>query len=183
MPETWLDRVKRRFELTFHPTRLIAGVCESYTLTQARSLFEHASSITDRAKTAGAFAKYANVLGDAGSRYADAVKMIDDYAQKGNSVMVDTTSACEISDAIATLNRWTLDKTTVSNQQAAKAFDKLFGGTSTFFQKLPPPFNAYASVFANIAAFNFFSHMQDLLDPESPNTPRGRQLREIMKNI
>lgn len=46
---------------------------------------------------------------------------------------------------------------------------------------LPPPANAYAPILENCGSF--FVNMQTLMDPESPYTPRGRQVREIMRSM
>jgi hypothetical protein len=183
MADSWFDRLERRFEVTHHPTQLIAGVCESYTLEQTKKLLDQGVSITRHVKTTTTFAKYTNVFGEAGDKLADAAQGLDRAAKKSKTLVGDVKSACEISEAIAVLNRWVLEGSTISNQDAAKAFDKLFGGAANFFEKLPPPINQYARILSSVADFKFFSHMQDMMDPESPNTPRGRQLREIMQSM
>jgi hypothetical protein len=114
---------------------------------------------------------------------ADAASQLDGLIQKGKGAVGDVNSACEISKAVDVLNQWTLDGSKVSNQDAAKAFDQLFGGAANYFEKLPPPVNAYARVLSSIAEFKFFSNMQNIMDPESPNTPRGRVLREVWNSI
>jgi hypothetical protein len=47
------------------------------------------------------------------------------------------------------------------NLKAAKAFDQLFDGASTFFAKLPA--NSYAATFSEIGKNHFFSKMQQQL--------------------
>jgi hypothetical protein len=183
MADSWLQQLQKRFESTFHPSHMAAGVCKSYTLTQVRDLLAHGASITDRAKSTGAFARYADVLGPGGEKLADAAERLDDYAQKGATAVGDVKGACEVAEAIVVLDKWVLPNGAVSNQDAAKAFDKLFGGAAHFFEKLPPPINAYASILSGVAEFNFFSRMQDIMHPESPNTPKGRALREVMESM
>jgi hypothetical protein len=183
MTESWIDRVVNRFESTFHPAHMVAGVCKSYTAAQVAQMLDHGASIASRASTAGSFARYANVLGPGGEKLADAAERLNQLAEKGASAANDVKSACEISEAVALLNRWTQSKTAISNQDAAKAFDKLFGGAANYFAKLPPPVNAYAQILSSVAEFSFFSNMQRLMDPENPGSARGRQLREVMESM
>lgn len=178
-----LERIKRRFEQTFSSANRLAGVCDSYTLDQTRDLLEHASSISSRAKNTAAFLKYSDTLGAGGDKLAEGAKRIDGLIKTGKGAIGDVQSACDISEAVEVLNRWVINGSHVSNQEAAQAFDKLFGGAAHYFEKLPPPVNAYAKVLSSVAEFSFFSHMQDIMDPESPNTPRGRQLREVMESM
>ena len=177
-----LARLKERFESTFHPFHTISAACKSPTLEQMKDVLEHASSITERAKRVTGFAAKANVLGEAAEKLDKAAEQLNSLVEKGDKVAGDMTAACQIVEAVEVLNQWTLDSASVSNQEAAKAFDKLFGGAARFFKKLPWPASAYADIFAEIAKDNFFSRMQDLMDPESPNTPRGRAMREALGN-
>lgn len=178
-----LERLKKRFEHTFPSASAAAGICDSYTLDQTRDLLAHGASISQRAKTATAFLKYSDVLGSGGDKLAEAATKLDGLIKKGKGAVGDVSSACEISEAVDVLNQWTLDGSKVSSQDAAKAFDKLFGGAAHYFEKLPPPVNAYARVLSSIAEFKFFSNMQNIMDPESPNTPRGRQMRQVLDSI
>lgn len=184
MADSLIERLKRslsdRFERTFSRAHM-SGVCDSYTLDQVRDLLEHGASISRRAKTATAFVKYSDVLGSGGDKLADAAGKLDGLITPGKTTVGDVRAACEISDAIAVLNQWTVDGTAVSNRDAARAFDRLFGGVATFFERLPPPINQYSRVLSAIAEFKFFSHMQDVMDPASPNTPKGRALHEAME--
>ena len=38
---SWLEAIKTKFEETFHPAHLIAGVCKSPNLEQVKDLLEH----------------------------------------------------------------------------------------------------------------------------------------------
>jgi len=96
---------------------------------------------------------------------------------KGSNAAGDVSAACEISEAISVLNDWSNSK--ASSQQAAKAFDQLFGGAARYMGKLPFPANAYAKLLAGIKDYNFFSNMQKTMDIENPNSPEGRQLQEL----
>jgi hypothetical protein len=162
---------------------MVAGICKSPTLDQVKDLLTHAASLADKAKSATAFAKYAQVLGPAGEKLDRAADDIGKLIKKGKSISGDVSAACEISEAVAVLNDWSLPNSKTSSQDAAKAFDRLFGGAANFFEKLPPPVNAYAQIFAEVSKNNFFSNMRDQLDPESPNTPRGRAMREVLDSM
>ena len=89
----------------------------------------------------------------------------------------DVSAACEISEAIAVLNQWNVSGSSVRNEDAAKAFDQLFGGAARYFEKLPFPASAYAQILKTVRDNNFFTNMSKLLDSENPNTPAGQQLR------
>jgi hypothetical protein len=66
MCASWVERAKNLFEDTFHPAHIVAGVCSSPTVGQVQDLLECASTLTDRASSATGFAKYSQVLGQAG---------------------------------------------------------------------------------------------------------------------
>jgi hypothetical protein len=182
MAESWIDRVVKRFQSTFHPAHMLAGVCQSYTASQVADLLAHGASITSRASATAAFARYADVLGPGGAKLADAAGRLNKLAEGGAAVANDVKSACAISDAVSVLNKWTRPNSSISNDDAAKAFDQLFGGAATYFEKLPPPVNAYAQILSSVAEFNFFSNMRKKLDPEQ-RAAGGRQLREIMEGL
>jgi len=183
MAETWFDKLKRavsdQFERTFSSAHMSAGVCSSYSLTQVRDLLKHGASISKRAKTAGAFVKYSGVLGSGGDKLAEAAGKIDGLVKKGSTAVGNANAACEISNAVSVLNRWTVDSKAVSREEAAQAFDHLFGGTATFFERLPPPVNQFSKILSTIAEFNFFGQMQDLMHPENSNA-HGRAMRQAM---
>ena len=61
--------------------------------------------------------------------------------------------------------RWQPNSREVSRDDAARDFDKLFGGVAHFFAKVPPPFNAYASVLEELAKQNFFLVISRDLNP------------------
>ena len=63
-------------------------------------------------------------------------------------------------------------------QRAARKFGKLFKHAGTIAKYLPPPLDAYADFLGGFE--DFFENMRDKMDPESPNTPRGRALRKVM---
>ncbi len=64
-------------------------------------------------------------------------------------------------------------------QRAARAFGRLFAHTGTLASYLPPPLDSYAEFLSGFE--DFFENMRDKMDPESPNTPRGRMLRQVMR--
>jgi hypothetical protein len=172
---------RRIYEFTYHKAKKIAGVCDSPSLENVRDLLEHAEQITNRAKTTAEFANYTQVLGKAGEDLGGAANAVDKLVKQGNKVTGDVSAACEISDAVKDLMDWGEPGSKTSSKDAAKAFDKLFGGASRYMGKLPFPASSYADILSAIGKNNFFSNMQNIMDPESPDTPRGRMMREAMK--
>src|SRR5215469_805954 len=178
--QSFFQDIEQRFEITFHKAKLIAGVCDAPTLEQVKDLLELGEQLTNRAKTATAFANSLQILGQAGDSLGGAADAIDKLVSKGAGVAGDVSAACEISAAISVLNDWALPNSRTSNEEAAKAFDKLFQGSSRYMAKLPFPASSYAKILAAIGEYNFFSNMRGLLDPENPNTPSGRAMREAL---
>ncbi len=173
---SFLQGLEKKFEDTFHKANVVAGVCSSPTLEQVKDLLEHAENVTKKAKTTSDFANSIEILGDAGEKLGGAVDQINDLIEKGSNAVGDVSAACQISEAMSVLNDWTNGK--ASSQDAAKAFDKLFGGAARFMGKLPFPANQYAKLLAAIAEYNFFANMRRLNDPmTSPN--EGRQLQQL----
>jgi hypothetical protein len=111
---------------------------------------------------------------------AESINSVREGIAKYNNAAKDMSATCEIAQAIEVLNKWAERK--VGNAEAAKAFDKLFGGAARFAEKLPGPLKQYAMILRQIALSQFFSNMQNLLDPEG-NHPRGRALKEVMDSM
>jgi hypothetical protein len=183
MGGSWFESFKKRFEDTFHSANTVAGVCSSPTLSQVRDLLEHAEKITSRAKYTAAFANSTDALGAAGEKLGVAAEKIDSLTAKSKTILGDANAACEISEAVSVLNDWSSLNSGISNQDAAKAFDKLFGGAADFFKKLPPPANAYAQILEEIGRVSFFSNMQQLMDPASATTSHGRAMKAVLDTI
>jgi hypothetical protein len=180
---TLINAVKRRFENTWHKAHVVAGICDSPNLGQVRDLLEHGEQMTKRAKTAADFAKFTQVLGQAGEDLSGAADAIDKIGKQGSKVAGDVSAACEISEAVTVLMDWGSPGSRKSSPDAAKAFDKLFGGAARYMGKLPFPANQYAEILSAVSKYSFFSNMQNIMDPESPDTPRGRQMRELNKEM
>lgn len=79
------------------------------------------------------------------------------------------------------LNKWKLNTnaTAKDSQEAAKAFDKLFGAAATYMKNLPPPANQYAQVLEAISQYSFFSHMAGYNNPDTWTEGEGPQLKEL----
>jgi hypothetical protein len=78
---------------------------------------------------------------------------------------------------------WTdLDPSKVRSnpQKAAKQFGKLFSSVGELSAYLPSPFNSYAAFIGGFG--DFFEDIRDKMDPESPNTPRGRSMNRSNKS-
>jgi hypothetical protein len=169
------------YERTFHPAHMIAGICKSPTVDQVNDLLKHAASLTKKAKGASAFANSIGALDRAGQQLNRAVEAIDDATKKGAKLSADVSAACEISDAIEVLNTWTPSGGGASSEEAAKAFDKLFGGVGHFMARLPTPLDQFADIFAAIAKYNFVANIQSQQDPGGAGSTSGRLMREIDK--
>jgi hypothetical protein len=172
-----IQDIEDKFENTFHKAHMVAGICNSPNLEQVKDLLEHGEQLTNRAKTTVDFANSAQILGQAGERLGGAADAIDKLVSQGSKAAGDISAACEISEAISVLNDWSNSK--ASSQEAAKAFDQLFGGAARYMGKLPFPANAYAKLLSAIHDYNFFANMQRTMDIENPNSPEGSQLREL----
>ena len=59
-----------------------------------------------------------------------AVEKINEVTSKVSGVAGDVSAAREISKAIDVLNKWAVPGSRTSSEDAAKAFDKLFGGAN-----------------------------------------------------
>jgi len=175
-----IQDIEDRFETTFHKAHMVAGICNSPNLEQVKDLLEHAEKLTNRAKTTVDFANSAQILGQAGERLGGAADAIDKLVSNGSKAAGDVSAACQISEAISVLNDWSSSK--ASSQEAAQAFDKLFGGAARYMGKLPFPANAYAKLLAGISDYSFFANMQKTMDIENPNSPEGRQLLELERS-
>ena len=123
MAGSWFERIKKTFENTFHPAHAVAGLCSSPNLTQMKDLLEHAEKLTKRAKYSAAFANSVGALGDAGEKLSGAVEELNSLTEKSKTIIGDANAACEISDAVSVLNNWNMPNSSVSNEEAAKAFD------------------------------------------------------------
>lgn len=169
----WLEDLEKRFENTFHPTHLFAGICSAPDQAQVKELLEHGEKLTKIAKTTTSFVNSWQLLGKGGAQLAGAA----DALAKTVKGVGDVNAAREISEAISVLNAWSMPDTRVSNEDAAKAFDKLFGGASRYMGKLPPPANAYAKVLEEIGKYNFFANMQGKM----MNSSERPQLEQLEK--
>jgi hypothetical protein len=181
MSDIW-QSLKKRYEHTFVRTQSIPNVCRTLDIDRVKDLVEHAANQTKRAKTVTAFANSAVELGKAGEKLDQAAEKLNKLTEKSNSILGDFEAACDISEAVSILNNWNTPNSTVTNEEAAKAFDKLFGGVADYFEKLPPPVNSYAKVLAEIGRTSFFSNMQALMDPTNPRNSEGRQLQDLERS-
>jgi hypothetical protein len=182
MSDIW-QSLKNKYEHTFVRTNGISVACKTLSIDQVKDLIEHAANQTKRAKNVAAFANVAVDLGKAGEKLETAAEKLNTLAENGSKTLGDVKGACDILEAVSVLNDWTLPNSKVSNQEAAKAFDLLFGGVATYFEKLPPPVNSYARVLAEISRTNFFSQMEDTMNLESPNTLNGQRMRDVLRSI
>ena len=152
------EQFKRNFENTFHKANQVAGdFCTAPNQEHVKDLLVHAERLTKVVKVSTDLANSAQALGQAGDKLAEASAAL----QGSVKVAGDVSAACEIAQAVGVLNAWTLNGSQVSAEDAAKAFDKLFGGTARYFEKVPF-LKFYAAIFTEIGKDNFFSNMQKL---------------------
>lgn len=151
---------------------------DSTTLAQVSDYLEKGEQYSSYAATATDFAGGDPNLRASLQKASDSIGKVRGGLEKFSGGCHDIKAAAEISDAIAVLNAWSEGRK--SPAEAAKAFDKLFGATARFAEKLPAPINQYALILKQISISNFFSTMQNLMDPEGDH-PRGRALRDAMR--
>jgi len=178
-----IKKLERRFENTWHGAHVVAGVCNSPSLDKVRDLLEHAEQLTTRAKTTADFANSAQILGQAGEQLSGAADAIDKLVGQGSKVTGDISAACEISEAVSVLNDWASPGSRTNSQDAARAFDELFGGAARYMGKLPFPASSYAKLLSAVSDYSFFSNMQKKMDIENPDYPEGRQLKELNREM
>jgi hypothetical protein len=181
MSDFW-QSLKKKHEHTFVRSKSIPDFCSSYNIEQVKSLVEHAANQTKRAKNVAAFANTAVELGKAGEKLEAAADKLHEITEKSSTAIGDVKAACDIAEAVSVLNDWGTPNSKTSNEEAAKAFDKLFGGVADYFEKLPPPVNSYAKILEEIGRTNFFSNMRAKMDFTGPGTTEGRALQDLEKS-
>lgn len=177
----------KTFEDTYPHANMLAGLCSSYNVDQVKTLLRHGVEITDRAKQITAFtralgSKGSKRLGEASEKLDDATEQLHRALKKGKEFAADVSAACDIAEAIDILDRWILPGSAVGSQEAARAFDRLFGGVGRFFSKLPPPFNRYGDIFAEICKVSFFSTMEETMQ-HGQATAGGRPMKDVLDSI
>ena len=167
---------------TFHKANMLAcRAVNSFTAEQVRDLMDHAASLTGRAKSAMAFKDAIWTLDKAEKELQQAVEDINRKLKEGKKLAAHAAAGCEIKSAIEVLNTWDPQGNSgTSSADAAKAFDRLFGGVASFMHYLPAPLDQYEAVFKDIGKYGFFSNMRDLLT-HGPGTSGDRVLREAEK--
>lgn len=172
----WQQR--RQPENTYSSAHYIAGVCKSYNFKQVRDMLVHGRNMLGRANKAS-LAGAAAGLGKREHVLSAAVDDMNRMLARGADFAGNATAACDIADAIVVLNHcWLSHDKGCSEADAARAFDKLFGGAGRYMEALPPPLNQYARIFHEIAQDNFFANMQRAMNPLY--TSEGPQLRAAM---
>jgi uncharacterized protein YgbK (DUF1537 family) len=161
---------------------LVCGFVHSYTAEQVKDLMNQGASLAGRAKTVfeveGAF----RTLSRAEEQLQSAVGEINAKLKEGEHLASHASAACEISEAIGVLNTWDLQSNSrTSSEQAAKAFDQLFGGVASFMHYLPFPLSLYEDTFKDIAKYGFFSNIRNMQDPGGSGSTSGRMMQQVDK--
>jgi hypothetical protein len=160
----------------WHKLKVVTGACASNVqLTDVADYVKRG----EQAAQAAAFVERDAARAQKLKSGADALGKVHSALSTTQSVCMDLQAIVRMHEAIKILNQPGV--IAPGSKVAAEAFGQLFVGAGRFASKLPPPANAYAQILENCGSF--FVNMQALLDPMSPYTPRGRQLREIMKSM
>jgi hypothetical protein len=171
------------FETTYPSANRVAGVCSALSTSQVNELLKHAVEISERAKRAASFGNSTGALGEAGKTLENATDNISKALKKGKGLAADASAACEISEAVATLNDWVIaPRTDEGDLKAAQAFDRLFGGAAHFFEKLPPPFNQYGKLLNEICRVSFFSNIAEIMR-HGQATPGGGPMQKVLDSM
>ncbi len=173
----------RAASTAFHKANiLVCPYIHSYTAEQVRDLLVQGASLTGRAKSAFEVAGAFRTLSKAEVELQNAVGDINKQFSEGKQLAAYASAACEISEAIGVLNAWDLQSNSpTSSAEAAKAFDRLFGGVAVFMDHLGFPLSLYKGTFEEIGKFSFFSNMQKKLDPGGSGSTSGRMEQQIDK--
>ena len=167
----------------FHKIKSIAGICTP-NLKQTKDMLKKANEFVKKAHQTTSFISLHPDMPEQLRKANAAIGKVREGVSKLSKGANDVSAACEIGDAISTLNSWVEDKKT--NAEAAAAFDKLFGGIANFASKLPPPTNAYADVLKGISVAKFFANMNRLGDSRAGlnrSTPTGNQMADVMSEL
>lgn len=173
-----LDSARNQKDALYYKVGAKAGLCVG-TLSDVEEYLEKGESYAKYAYNTAEFVGQNAALAEQLRKGAEGLGGLRKGVSKAKKVCGDVKAASNIGSAILVLNAWQDGK--VGQKEAAKAFDLLFSGAGRFASKLPPPLNAYGDLLSGIGVAKFFTGMQDKMDPESPNTPRGRALREAMQ--
>jgi len=167
----------------YHRAHILLVGCKTYyTPEQVTDLLTYATSLTGRAKTAFQAAGAFRTLSKAEVELQKSVGEINEQLSEGKHFAAYASAACEISEAIGVLNAWDMQNNSpTGSAEAAKAFDRLFGGVAEFMGHLPFPLSLYKDTFEEIGKFSFFSSLQKQLDPGGSGSTSGRMEQQIDK--
>lgn len=179
-----LDSAKSIIDHGWYKLRAKAHMCATNAdIEGTKARLEQAEKLTKYAYGVASFTAANPGVADQLKRAADGLETINGGISKAVDVCQDIAAIGQIKDSVDALNVWAALPPGKGNAAAAAAFDNLFGGVARFAGKLPPPLNFYGKLFEQIGISKFFGNMQSLMDPESPNTPKGRALKEIMDSM
>jgi hypothetical protein len=167
----------------YHRAHILLVGCKTYyTPEQVTDLLTYATSLTGKAKTAFEVKGWFDTLSKAEAQLQKAVGDIDAKLKQAKHLAAIADAGCTIAAAIGVLETWDPQgNSRTSSADAAKAFDKLFGGVAHFMGYLPAPLNQYKSIFDGIAEYGFFSSLQAKLDPGGSGSTSGRMQQQIDK--
>lgn len=141
-----------------------------------------------KAKRAYALALAGDVISnDASGRLNDAVRGIGAVKSRistVNDVRGKLDAFFKLKDAVEVLEGWPDDG--VTDEEAAAAFDEMFGAAAVFADSLPPPINQYARVLEQVQISSFFGNMQRLGASRvggNDSTPTGRQMQMVLEEF
>ena len=176
------DNIINAADHLWHKTASTAGFC-SANINTVNDYLEKGQTYATRASQLAGFVAVNSEIAAQLKKGADAIDKIKKPISMAKNVCSNISAAQDLSDAIYVLNQWVRTPPGVDNAVAAKAFDKLFGATARFAEKLPTPLNAYSRILNQISISGFFSNMQRMMDLESDATPTGRAMRNVMDEL
>jgi ABC-type transporter Mla subunit MlaD len=156
------------------------GVC---TATQdLQDLSEQLERASRLAQTAENIAEFTRQSGNVMTNIRRAREAIDSATTALSTltdVCANVTALDQVRTAVVFLNQPNIMRT--NPEESARQFGQMFVGLGQFMTYLPPPINSYARILQGCG--DFFVNMQRLLDPASDATPRGRQMRELNREM
>ena len=151
-------------------------------LDQMKSMVGNAEEWTKYGAQLSRAGTFAPGAGKQLERAADTIHKANGNLSTMSTALTDVGAFCELNEALSTLSGWEYQKGTVSNAEAAAAFDKMFGAIAVFAEKLPAPFDQYAKLLKEISIAQFFTRMNQLGESRvggNGSTPTGRAMQEI----
>lgn len=160
-----------------------AGYCStSSRLADAKDYLAKADGYAKLAYGTAAFVARDQAVAGQLEKAIGAIGAVKTHVDAVDRTCGDVAAIGRMGEAIAVLNGWAATPPTRTPDEAAAAFDLLFGAAGRFSARLPFPVNTYAPILEAIGISRFFSGMRVLLDPER-RPSGGRQMRAVLEEL